>query len=78
VGLSKSTPPPPPPYNPQILYTEGSKGGSTATIYAANADGTDAVSLYSTGNIRAGAASYRLLAIEVSGLIRRDRIASRP
>ena len=46
--------PPPPPYNPQITYTEISKGGSTTTIDVANADGTDAVSLYSTGNITNG------------------------
>jgi dipeptidyl aminopeptidase/acylaminoacyl peptidase len=54
LGLSKPPPPPPPPYAPQILYTEGSKGGSTTSIYVANADGTDAVSLYSTGNITSG------------------------
>jgi hypothetical protein len=50
----KSSPPPPPPYNSQILYTEISKGGSNTTIYVANADGTDAVALYTTGNITNG------------------------
>jgi len=54
VAFSKSPPPPPPPYNPQILYTAGSKGGNTTTIYVANADGTDAVSLYSTGHTMSG------------------------
>jgi hypothetical protein len=51
-NAAKSPPPPPPePYNPQILYTELTQGGRTTTIYVANADGTDAVALYSTGNI---------------------------
>jgi hypothetical protein len=44
-------PPPPPPYNPQVLYTVTSKGGSTATITVSNADGTDVVSLYTSKNI---------------------------
>jgi Tol biopolymer transport system component len=51
VAFSKSPPPPPPPYNPQVLYTVGSKGGSTATITVSNADGTDVVSLYTSKNI---------------------------
>jgi hypothetical protein len=51
VAFSKSPPPPPPPYNPQILYTVTSKGGSTATITVSNADGTDVVSLYTSKNI---------------------------
>jgi dipeptidyl aminopeptidase/acylaminoacyl peptidase len=51
VALAKSPPPPPEPYSPQILYTVGSKGGSTATITVSNADGTDVVSLYTSQNI---------------------------
>ena len=52
VAFSKPPPPPPPPpYNPQILYTATSKGGSTATITVSNADGTDVVSLYTSKNI---------------------------
>jgi hypothetical protein len=51
VAFSRPPPPPPPPYNPQILYTVGSKGGSTATITLSNADGTDVVSLYTSKNI---------------------------
>lgn len=52
VAFSKPPPPPPPPpYNPQILYTVGSKGGSTATITVSNADGTDVVPLYTSKNI---------------------------
>lgn len=51
VAVSKSPPPPPEPYNPQILYTSVTQGGRTTTIYVANADGTDAVALYTTGNI---------------------------
>jgi hypothetical protein len=51
VAFAKSPPPPPPPYNPQILYTVTSKGGSTATITVSNADGTDVVSLYTSQNI---------------------------
>jgi len=51
VAFSRPPPPPPPPYNPQILYTVGSKGGSTATITVSNADGTDVVSLYTSKNI---------------------------
>src|SRR5690348_15420218 len=51
VALAKSPPAPPEPYSPQILYTVGSKGGSTATITVSNADGTDVVSLYTSQNI---------------------------
>jgi len=51
VALTKSPPPPPEPYSPQILYTVGSKGGSTASITVSNADGTDVVSLYTSQNI---------------------------
>lgn len=54
VTFSKPQPPPPPPYNPQILYSVTSKGGSTSTFTVANADGTDAVSLYSTRNVTSG------------------------
>jgi len=50
-NAGKSPPPPPEPYNPQILYTSGTQGGRTTTLYVANADGTDAVALYSTGNL---------------------------
>jgi hypothetical protein len=49
VAFSGKPPPPPPSYNPQISYTVGTQRATT--IYVANADGTDAVSVYSTGNI---------------------------
>jgi hypothetical protein len=54
VTFSKPQPPPPPPYNPQILYSVTSKGGSTSTFTVANADGADAASLYSTRNVTSG------------------------
>ena len=54
VAFSRPPPPPPPPYNPQILYTVTSKGGSTFTITVSNADGTDVVSLYTSKTLTGG------------------------
>jgi hypothetical protein len=51
VAPAKSPPLPPEPYNPQILYTVTSKGGSTATITVSNVDGTDVAALYTSQNI---------------------------
>jgi|SRR5579871_2397388 len=55
LGVATNSPgksPPPPPYNPQITYAVGS--GSSTTFMVANADGTDAVSLYSTRSLTSG------------------------
>jgi hypothetical protein len=57
-GLAYAKQPPPPPkvYQPEIAYT--SNQGTTYSIYVANADGTNAVAVYSNKGFGAGSLSF--------------------
>ena len=57
-GLANAKPSPPPPkaYQPEIAYT--SNQGTTYSIYVANADGTNAVAVYSNKGFGAGSLSF--------------------
>lgn len=57
-GLAQAKQPPPPPkvYQPEIAYA--SNQGATYSIYVANADGTNAVAVYSNKGSGAGSLSF--------------------
>lgn len=56
LAQAKQTPPPPTPYQPEIAYA--SNQGATYSIYVANADGTDAVAVYSNKGFGAGSLAF--------------------